>query len=68
MKKYGVILKTNDNRIQVLQTCYSKEAVIIAVQLQKNIHSRSEGLITGVLAEFDSNDEIIDDRFRYLCA
>ncbi|MCR5090820.1 MAG: hypothetical protein K6C08_15080 [Oscillospiraceae bacterium] len=68
MKKYGVILKTNDNRIQVLQTCYSREAVAIAVQLQRNIHSRSEGLVSGILGEFDSNDEIIDDSFRYLCA
>ena len=67
MKKYGVILK-NGEGIRVLRTCYSKEAAIIAVQLQKNIHSPSEGLIAGILGDFDREDHMLSENWLDLCA
>ncbi len=67
MRKYGVILKNGDE-VRVLKTCHTKEAVIIAVQLQKNIHRQQAAQITGVLGDFDPEDRLLNDRYRLLCA
>ena len=67
MKKYGVILRDGET-VQVLKTCHTKEAVVIAVQLQKNIHPGQAAQITGVLGDFDPDDRLLNDRYRLLCA
>ena len=39
---YAVIKTNNDGRISILRTCHSKEAVLIAWQLEKEIAPTSE--------------------------
>ncbi len=39
---YAVIRKNRDGRIQVLRTCHSRESVMIACRLQKEIAPRED--------------------------
>ena len=39
---YAVIQKNQDGRIRVLRTCHSRESVIIACQLEKEIAPYNE--------------------------
>ena len=39
---YAVIQQNQDGRIQVLRTCHSKESIIIACQLEKELVPYSE--------------------------
>ena len=39
---YAVICKNRDGRIQVLRTCHSRESVMIAYRLQREIAPRDD--------------------------
>ena len=53
MGKYGVILARGEE-ITILEICGSKEAVIVASQVQKRLHSREKGCVTAIEGEFDA--------------
>ena len=65
MKKYGVILVKGDT-VTTLETCGSREAVIVASQLHKRRHSRDEGRITAVQGAFDEYGRLDRSSFRIL--
>ena len=53
---YAVIHKDSDGRIQILRTCYSRESVMIACRLQKEIAPRDDRHnVTSVIMDNDGS-------------
>ena len=65
MEKYGVILVKGDT-VTTLETCGSREAVIVASQLHRRRHSRDEGSIAAVQGNFDESGRLDRRSFRIL--
>lgn len=65
MKKYGVIL-VRGNDIQVLETCGSREAVIVAKQIQREKHRGEDAHIAAIEGEFDGDGSLVSRNYRIL--
>ena len=65
MMKYGVIMVKGDD-IKVLETCATREGVIVAKQIQREKHRGEDAHVAAVEGVFDDNGNLTDRNFKIL--